>query len=89
MEDKEKRNEEKAVEDILRKEKQNRLKDRVVNSKYIVDNKNALEDKKRKHKEEFKNNLEEQKNKYEQELARRLDRVYNRPLMFETSNKYY
>ena len=85
MEEKEKRNEEKMIEDLLRKEKQDKLKQRVVNSKFIVDNAKALDEKKRKHQEDFKNNLEEQKNKYEQELARRLERVYNKPLMFESS----
>jgi len=84
MEEKQKRDDDKIIEDLLRKEKQNKLKERVVNSKFIVDNAKALEEKKRKHQEDFKNNLEEQKNKYEQELARRLERVYNKPLMFET-----
>ena len=85
MEDKQKQDDEKIVEDMLRKEKQNKLKDRVVNSKFIVDNAKALDEKKKKQQDDFKSNLEEQKNKYEQELARRLERVYNKPLMFETS----
>jgi len=85
MEDKEKKENEKLIEDLMRKEKQNKLKDRVVNSKFIVDNKNALEEKRSKQQQDSKNNLEEQKNKYEQELARRLERVYNKPLMFEKS----
>lgn len=68
----------------MRKEKQDRLKDRVVNSKALVDNSKALENKRKQQQEDFKRNLNEDKIKYQQELARRLQRVYNKPLMFET-----
>ncbi len=89
MEEKQKKADEKIIEELLRKEKQNKLKERVVNSKHLIDNAKSLDEKKRKHQEDFKNNLEEQKNKYEQELARRLERVYNKPLMFESSKLIY
>ena len=72
----------------MRKEKQDRLKERVVNSKALVNNTKALEDKRSKQQEDFKRNLQDKKNAYQQELARRLQRVYNKPLMFEqTSGK--
>ena len=71
------------MEDKLRKEKQDRLKERVINSKALVDNSKALEEKRNKQQEDFKKNLQEKKNEYQQDLARRLQRVYNKPLMFE------
>lgn len=67
----------------MRKEKQDRLKERVLNSKALVDNTRTLEEKRSKQQEDFKRNLQEKKNAYQQELARRLQRVYNKPLMFE------
>lgn len=73
------------LEDKLRKEKQERLKDRVVNSKAIVDNSKALTDKQIRQQEEFKRNLQEKKETYQLDLARRLQRVYNKPLMLEAS----
>ncbi len=73
------------MEEKLRKEKQDRLKERVINSKSLVKNTKALEEKRIKQQEDFKRNLQEKKNAYQSELARRLQRVYNKPLMFETS----
>ncbi len=79
--------EEKELEDQLRLERQGRLKDRVVNSKAIVDNHKSLEEKKKKHQQEFKNSMRENTERYHQELARRIERVYKKPLMLETVNK--
>lgn len=87
MEEKQRKEEEKIIEDKLRKEKQDRLKERVINSKALVDNSKALEEKRSKAQEDFKRNLQEKKQNYQQELARRLQRVYNKPLMFEQSAK--
>ena len=84
---KQKVEEEKAYEDKLRYEKQNRLKERVINSNFIVDNAKALEEKKKKQKEDFKNNLKENQERYHNELSRRLQRVYNKPLMFESMSE--
>jgi hypothetical protein len=78
--------EEKELEDRLRVEKQNRLKDRIVNSKAIVDNAKSLDEKKKKQQQDFKNNLRESKERYQQELARRIQRVYQKPLMLESMN---
>ena len=58
-----------------------------MNSKSLVNNTKSLEDKRSKQQEDFKRNLQDKKNAYEQELARRLQRVYNKPLMFEQSSK--
>lgn len=68
----------------MRKEKQDRLKERVNSSKAIVDNTKALEEKRKNKQEDFKRYLNENKNHYQEELARRLQRVYNKPLMVET-----
>ncbi len=84
MDEKQRKEEEKELEDRLRYEKQIRLKDRVVNSKAIVDNTRSLEEKKKKQQQDFKNNLRESKERYQQDLARRLQRVYNKPLMLES-----
>jgi hypothetical protein len=72
------------LEDRLRFEKQTRLKDRVINSKAIVDNTKTLEEKKKKQQQEFKTSIRESKDQYQQDLARRLQRVYNKPLMLES-----
>jgi hypothetical protein len=77
--------EEKLIDEKMRKEKQERLKERVTNSKALVDNTKALEDKRQKQQEDFKRGLQEKKLAYQQDLARRLQRVYNKPLMFETT----
>jgi hypothetical protein len=69
----------------MRREKQERLKERVVNSKAIADNSKVLGEKRIKQQEDFKKSLQEKKQSYQQDLARRLQRVYNKPLMFETS----
>ena len=46
-----------------------------------------MEEKKKKHQEDFKNNLRDNQERYHNELARRLQRVYNKPLMFETMSQ--
>lgn len=79
--------EQKILEEKMRKEKQERLKERVVSSKALADNKEMLESKRKAQQESFKKGLVENKKNYEEELARRLQRVYNKPLMFETSYK--
>jgi hypothetical protein len=70
----------------MRKEKQDRLKERVVNSKSLVDNTKALENKRNQQQEDFKKSLQDKKVTYQSELARRLQRVYNKPLMLEVSS---
>lgn len=79
--------EKKILEDKMRKEKQQRLKERVVSSKALADNKEMLESKRRAQQEAFKKGLIDNKKNYEEEMARRLQRVYNKPLMFESSYK--
>lgn len=79
--------EKKILEDKMRKEKQDRLKERVINSKSLVDNKQQLENKRKAQQELFKQSLIDNKKNYEEELTRRLQRVYNKPLMFESSYK--
>jgi len=79
--------EKKTLEDKMRKEKQERLKERVINSKSLADNKQQLENKRKAQQELFKQSLIDNKKNYEEELARRLQRVYNKPLMFESSYK--
>lgn len=83
LEDKMKKEKEIKEEDERRKIKQNKLNDRVKKSKALIDNKKALEEKKNKFKNEFKNNLIESKNHYENEMSLRIQKVYNRPLLFE------
>ena len=73
------------LEDKAREEKQKRLKDRVVNSKALVDNREKLEETRKQKQDDFKNNLKEQNAEYKNKLARSYQRVYNKPLMFETS----
>jgi hypothetical protein len=75
------------LEDKAREEKQNRLKERVVNSKALVDNREKLEETRKQKQEDFKNNLREQTAEYKNKLARSYQRVYNKPLMFETSKR--
>lgn len=87
MEEKQKREEDKIIEEKIRKEKNERLKERVVGSKALADNRQQLENKRKAQQESFKNDLFEKKENYQQELARRLQRVYNKPLMFETAYK--
>jgi hypothetical protein len=72
------------MEEKIRKEKADKLKERVQTSKALVDNRQSLEEKKRKQQNDFKNSVKDTKMKYEEELARRIQRVYNKPLMFET-----
>jgi len=71
----------------MRKEKQERLKERVINSKLLYDNSKTLQENRKRQQEDFKRALQEKKQKYEQDLARTLQRVYNKPLMFEMSSK--
>jgi hypothetical protein len=87
LEDKQKKEEQRILDEKERKEKQNRLKERVVNSKNLVDNTKALEEKRKKQQEDFKNGLKDTAEKYQQELARRLQKVNNKPLMFETATQ--
>lgn len=84
LEEKQRKEEETQLEDKLRREKQTRLNERVKNSKAIVDNQKALDEKRKTQQSDFKRSLQESKNHYQEELARRLQRVYNRPLMLET-----
>jgi hypothetical protein len=83
LEERERTNKEKLIEDQLRSEKQNRLKGRVVNSKSLIDNKEKLQANRSQQKESFLRNLNEQKEQYQQDLIRRLQRVYSKPLMLE------
>ena len=83
LEDKENQQKLKEIEDNMRAERQARLKERVWSSKAIVDHTNQLEEMKQKRKEEFRDELQRQEESYRAELARRLERVYNRPLLVE------
>ena len=83
IEERERKVEEKMLEDLLRKERQDRLKERVQNSKAIIDNKKQLEENRRKLQEDFMNNLQKNKESYQNELQRRLEKVYAAPLMLE------
>ena len=83
LEEKQRKINEQKLEDQLRKERQDRLKERVQNSKAIVDNKKVLEENRRKQQEDFRNNLIKKRESYENELQRRVEKVYNKPLMLE------
>ena len=83
LEDKENQQKLKELEDNMRAERQERLKERVLSSKAIVDHTNQLEEMKQKRQEEFREELQRQEESYKAELARRLERVYNRPLLVE------
>ena len=83
LEDKENQQKLKELEDNMRAERQARLKERVWSSKAIVDHTNQLEEMKQKRREEFRDELQRQEESYRAELARRLERVYNRPLLVE------
>jgi len=87
LEDKQKKEEQVQLEDRAREEKQNRLKERVVNSKALVDNRQKLDESRKQKNEDFKNNQREQTEDYKNKLARSLQKVYNKPLMFETIGK--
>jgi len=87
MEDRQKKEEQKLLEDQAREEKQNRLKERVVNSKALVDNRQKLEETRKQKQDDFKSNLREQNEDYKNKLARSIQKVYNKPLMFETIGK--
>jgi hypothetical protein len=75
------------LDERLRKEKQDKLRERVQNSKALVDNKKALDEKRKKQQDDFKESVKQTKLKYEEDLARRIQRVYNKPLMFETATQ--
>ena len=83
LEEKERQVKEKEIEDNIRAEHQARLRERVWNSKAIVDNSNQLKENKLRQQEEFKAKLQKQKETYNAELKRRLEKVYNRPLLVE------
>ena len=83
LEEKERQIKVKEIEDNIRAEHQARLRERVWNSKAIVDNSNQLKENKIKQQEEFKAKLQKQKDSYNAELKRRLEKVYNRPLLVE------
>ncbi len=83
LEDKMKIEKEIKEEDEKRKIKQNKLNDRVKNSKALIDNKKALEERKNKYRSDFKKNMIESKDHYENEMTLRIQKVYNRPLLFE------
>jgi len=87
MEDRQRKEEQKAMEDKMREEKQNRLKERVVNSKALVDNRQTLEATRKQKQDDFNRNLREQDEDYKNKLARSYQKVYNKPLMFETIGK--
>ena len=83
LEDRENQQKLKEIEDNIRLEHQSRLRERVLNSKAIVDHTNQLNEIKQKRMEEFREELQRQEESYRAELARRLERVYNRPLLVE------
>ena len=83
LEEKERQAKEKELEDNIRAEHQARLRERVWNSKAIVDNTNQLNENRIRSQEEFRAKLQKQKESYNAELARRLEKVYNRPLLVE------
>ena len=83
LEEKERQIKVKELEDNIRAEHQARLRERVWNSKAIVDNTNQLNENRLRHQEEFRAKLQKQKDSYNAELARRLEKVYNRPLLVE------
>ena len=83
LEEKERQIKQKEIEDNIRAEHQARLRERVWNSKAIVDNTNQLNENRIRQQEEFKAKLQKQKESYNAELARRLEKVYNRPLLVE------
>ena len=83
LEEKERQVKVKEIEDNIRAEHQARLRERVWNSKAIVDNSNQLKENKLRQQEEFKAKLQKQKESYNAELKRRLEKVYNRPLLVE------
>lgn len=83
LEERQRKQDELEFDDRLRKEKQERLKFRVQNSKAIVDNRKQLEENRRKIQEEFQRDLQRKKETYDAELQRRIQKVYNRPLLLE------
>jgi hypothetical protein len=89
MEDKLKIEEKKMEEDKERVKNQNKLKERVVNSKFLVDNKKKLEEDKKKRQDAFKESLRKQAIEYKMELEKTKQKVYNKPLNFEENYSSY
>ena len=87
IEEQQRKRDEIEFDNLLRKDKQDRLKVRVQTSKAIIDNKAQLEENKRKMQEDFRNRLIKNKELYDMELQRRIQKVYNKPLMFEQIGK--
>lgn len=85
LEDKQRKEELKKQEDLQRQKNQNKLKERVVKSKYLIDNKQDLESKRKEKQENFKQDLKDKKKSYMEGLERRKQKIYNKPLMFEQS----
>jgi len=87
LEDRERKEQDRMLEDKMRIEKQNRLKERVVNSKALVDNTKALDESKKTKQNDFRSNLNSDNDKYKTYLASMYQKVYNKPLMFESMGK--
>jgi len=87
LEDRERKEQDRMLEDKMRTEKQNRLKERVVNSKALVDNTKALDESKKTKQNDFRSNLNSDNDKYKTYLASMYQKVYNKPLMFESMGK--
>ena len=83
LEDKKIREENIKREDELRRERQNRLNDRVRSSSVIQGNKKALREKKINNQKAFKQNLKENQEEYKGKLNAIYQKVENRPLMME------
>ena len=83
LEDKQKAIEAKRNEEIQREIRKNKLKERVTQSRYLLDNSKKLEETRKNKQIQFKENLKNLKVNYLQELEKRKQKVYNKPLMFE------
>ncbi len=84
LEKKKKEEEKIKKEDIERIKRQNRLNERVRNSKAIVDNSKALKKKREEKEKTIQDRLNEDKNQYKNNLAIIKQRVANRPLLLES-----
>ena len=84
LEKKKKEEEKIKKEDIERIKRQNRLNERVRNSKAIVDNSKALKEKREEKEKAIQDRLNEDKNQYKNNLAIIKQRVANRPLLLES-----
>lgn len=83
LEAKQKEEEKQKDDEVRRKIEQNKLKERVTQSKHLVDNSRQLDKEKKEKQENFKKNLVKQKIEYQTELEKLKQKVYNKPLMFE------